>query len=408
MASMSGPGHISPVCAIGEEDEFMTYYKQFRPEYGSDTTNLMGTSLRFRPLIRGISTYEPWEEKTNSFSNSKPMSAGRKIPWYQSLKRKWKRKSKSMEERSMPCQSQRTPITRQANSQICSYPSSSSASPIGGLSTMLPDKMTMSTSSHSQGDETQSRDSGHSSGGGSPDLRGLRLRGRASAVENDWHDATLMPYRGYQARSTDYNWYLRRSPDRNYEAMRIESDAKSICSHGSHSGSYMVPTTSSNGTQTSGSGPFLEGVECEASNSFSERSDSACKCRGGSRYPLPVVMGSESRLEFWCPGTESATSERVISPSHPNEAGVLPFNSIVRNKGSDHKHSGNALPLSTWITKWCLRLWLLIKIVMAGTFSCFVLFVFLFYHSWPCGNDKMRSRSQDRFSADPVVDSENV
>ena len=88
MASMSGPGHISPVCAIGEEDEFMTYYKQFRPEYGSDTTNLMGTSLRFRPLIRGISTYQPWEEKTNSFSNSKPMSAGRKIPWYQSLKRK--------------------------------------------------------------------------------------------------------------------------------------------------------------------------------------------------------------------------------------------------------------------------------------------------------------------------------
>ena len=70
--------------------------------------------------------------------------------------------------------------------------------------------------------------------------------------KNDWQDAPLMPYRGYQARSTHYNWYLRRSPDRDYETMRIEPDARSICSHGSHSGSYMMPTTSSNGTRTSG------------------------------------------------------------------------------------------------------------------------------------------------------------
>ena len=396
---MAGPYH-SPAIAIGEEDEFMTYYKRYRPEYGTNSPVYTSrSSPSFHPLIGGgpggdgtATNYDTWEEKPPSLSRSS--SAVRRDPWYQTLKKKFKQKSKSMEERTTPSRPQPPPITRLASFQICSYSSSSSTSPFGGLSTMLSDKMTVSTSSQSQGDETQSRDSGHSSGGGSPDLRGLRLRGRASAA-NDWQDATpMMPYRGYQVRSTPCGQWV--SADRG-TTKHIESDTRSICSYETATdyGSSMMPTTSTNATQTSGGGPFQEGVECEASNDFLRRNNSGCKCHRGTRYPSPSETGAESRLDCWCPGTESGARQRMISPS------ALTYQEADTDKRLGH--GGTELPLPA-MTKWCLRFWLLLKIVLVSTASCFLLLAFLFaYRSWCCENDKLRSWDLNRLSADLVA-----
>lgn len=388
----------------------MTYYKKYRREYGTDSPVYAASpSFHPHPLTLGggggggsdgtATNYYTWEENPASLSRSS--SVVRRGPWYKTLKKKFKLKSKSMEERTTPSR-QMPPITRQAKFQLCSYSSSSSASPLGGLSSMLSDKMTASTSSQSQ-DETQSRDSGHSSGGGgSPDLRGLRLQGGSSDV-NEWQDAPSLPYRGYQARSTDQNWYFRRSRTRTPYGQwvsadrdrtmqpEVESDAKSICSYETATdyGCLMNPPTSTtNATQTSGGGLFQEGVECESSNAFLE--NSGCNCRRGTRSPSPSETGAGSRLDYWCPGANSTVRQRMISPSHRQE-GTSTYSGADTDKRL--RRSGNALPLPLprTITRWCLRFWLILKIFFAFTSCCFLLLVFLFaYRSWRCENDAPR------------------
>ena len=425
---MAGPRPFSP--AISEDDEFMTYYKKYRPEYGTSSP-VYTSSQNFHPLTDGggdstATNYDTWQDIPPSLSRSS--SAVRRGPWYQNLKKKFKLKSKSMEERTTtPRRPQPLPITRQAKFQICSYSSSSSASPLGGLSSMLSD-------TQSQGDETQSRDSGHSSGGGcggggSPDLRGLRLRGRASAeAAGDWlQDAHApLPYRGYQARSTDNNWYFRRARSRSPSGQRvstdrdttvhrdIESDTKSICSYETATdyGSLRMPPppppppTSTNATQTSGGGLFQEGVDCESSDAFLRRNNSGCKCQRGTRSPsLNLDLDSRPetgvvmRLDYWCPGSDTAARQRMPSPHH-----IKIGASTCKGADTDKRlrRSGNGLPVT--MTKGCLRFWHLLKIVLALTSSCFLLLAFLFsYRSWHCENEKRRSWDLDRLSADLIA-----
>ena len=293
-----------------------------------------------------------------------------------------------------------TKMTKQANFHIGSYSSSSSTSPLSGLCMMLPDKMTASISSQSQGDETlSSRDSGHSSGGGTPDLRGQRLRGRASAAAaNEWRNAPAMPYRGYQARSTGY---FRRSysPCGKWDSVdrdktnHIESDAKSIC----NDGGSLSPTISMNAIQTSGDGPFQEAVKYDTANAFLRKNYSGCKCQRGMSSLSPATS-DESMLNFWCPGTESVTRDRMTTPSHLEESA-----SGYKKVNSDHRQGrgGIALSLLRIMTTWYFRLWLLLKIVLASASSSFLILAFLFsYNSWCCKNDRLRSWDLDRLKAD--------
>lgn len=168
-----------------EEDEFMTYYRKFRPSMASSSQSLSQASSS-SPSFSQLSDYQGRlnHHGTSSGGSVKSSEGGGggsifKRKWYQTKKRiQQLPKSRSMEERSS---SIRTPSRHHPPG----HPHLQT-SPLGGLTGMLSDKMTFSSSNsastslgHQSGSEgevdSQSRDSGHSSGG-SPDLRGLRKR----------------------------------------------------------------------------------------------------------------------------------------------------------------------------------------------------------------------------------------
>ena len=127
-----------------DDDDFMTYYRQFRPTVSSSSAASFSQASSSSPPSR-----------VRSFRNAK-----RSNSWYNPkrlLSFKYNKKVKT------PPHSSRSNTT----------------SPLQGLSGMLSDKMTFSPENSSGPatilDDSQSRDSGNSSGG-SPDWRGVRKR----------------------------------------------------------------------------------------------------------------------------------------------------------------------------------------------------------------------------------------
>ncbi len=156
-----------------DEDDFARYYRQFRRPGSSSTvaSGSVASSVNGGGLAKAASNI--WERALTLRRRRRPRQPSQV-------------KSHSSE-------------TSSSAGGNGGFGGSASLSPLGGLSGMLSDKMTISSSSPSSHDEVDaiSRDSGHSSGGATPDLRKRHSTPQPNPFFRDWH-ATPEMTEGYE------------------------------------------------------------------------------------------------------------------------------------------------------------------------------------------------------------------
>lgn len=403
-----------------EDDEFMRYYKKFRPQYSNGCGSSRTSSSPNFSQLSGAD-----QARCNSATSSTTTKRG---PWYH-MKKKLMPKSKSLEERTRP------PLRRQpAAAGTTASSSTSSTSPLGGLSGMLSDKMTVSSSS--QGDETQSRDSGHSSGG-SPDLRGLRRRPMLGMHHNQQPlQYPQQPTRGYTARSSDSvgNWYRQQSSlARQWTAPALSTtsshydDANSIYSY--ETARDYAPTV-----DESVYDPALtrDSSVYAANNSWDSNSAYSCDTmttRPPSLYydsfseVGSVIQPHQSRLiESWSPSENSVVNKRKLDCLR-EDSGSFAFtgaNNSPRRKRPFKKEDTDVDDLAQRdlnsngkltepnqktelrvVQEFCSCLWMLLKIVLASISTFLLFFAFLFaYRTYRCESDRQSGFDVDRLASD--------
>jgi len=374
-----GPCRCSPF--FDEDDEYTRFYKTYRPECGICPSSPSFSFANGTGNLDILGNRSPWKHSSTRTS------------WYQTLKKKFKLRSKSTEEWTRH-QSRQTVI---AKIQACSSSSSSptSPSPLGGIRTMLSDKMTLSS--------FQSRDAGDSSCGGSPDLRGLRLgggRSRSLTLSRcQEQDTKIMrgdtaaifppqlPYRRNQNRVADEYCYSRRLKTEGIQSApcSVELDVNSTCCNEAvRDLSYFSPISTYT-TQT-----YPRGF-------------------GGD----PSEPGVESKLESWCPGGDDAAAIKTTSSVNSVKKGNAPYissssfwsieeslrqSSDVNPNLPRRRHTPDAMRT---IATWCFRLCLLFKMLIGFMSGGLLLLAFLFaFRSWYNDNYKLRTFDLDHLSAD--------
>ena len=195
-----------PSVAAGGEDEFMQYYRKFRPSpTSSQSLSQASSSSQSFSLFGDLNrTSSGGSVKSSEGGGGSSSASSKRRKWFLPKKRIKIPKSRSMEE---------APSIRLPSRHLLPEHHTRS-SPLGGLPGVLSERKTFSSSNstttslgHQSGSgmelDSQSRDSGHSSGAGSPDLRGLRKR--RSRLHHHHHHQQSPPLRNYGR-----DWYMQR------------------------------------------------------------------------------------------------------------------------------------------------------------------------------------------------------
>ena len=354
------------------EDEFMQYYRQYRPGFSS--------------IPASPCSSEEGRSKTGG-------GGGRMRAWQQAKKKLMMLagKSKSAEETKRPIS--RTPVGVSAaapgNSSISGGSNNSTCSPLGGLPGML-DKMNFNSNSSSQGDDSQSRDSGHSSGG-SPDLRGVRKR-RGGNSNGQYHYRNPHPrvqhgFRDWHHRNnnTDHqrqNHLWRRNNNESaysYRTAMIRGE----------------PPTYIPGDPMEG---LLEHSRPSRNGNYDNASVSSYQTGIPTFYDSQSVTPSSS-LDSWCP--PSSVDFSSIGPSlHKRKLDCLREDVVADVNSSMDSPCKKKLPCSNDQevsdvkpkqpgSEICSRFLLVLKVIMVALTCCVLLFLtFFLYRKYRCDGDR--------------------